>query len=166
MLSRDPAGHMVLIGVLGIALLAPLCAAANDPEPKKKEKDAVITEEDLARRYGASDPAAAQTGKQAAKPDAAPLPGEETAGEVLRKALETEKRKVEIVSSIERLRKRIAALRNPFLPRIPETEQEKRQEQGMDAAAKVELLERRIGNLEKELERLGTEEKAPPAAGR
>lgn len=167
MLATVLTGRILLIGALGIALWAPAGASGDDRKTDGKEREPVITEADLVDRYGAPAPTPAPAGARTVRTEAAPAEGDgETIGKSLQKAMKVERRKAEIDGSIERLRKRIASLRNPFLPRIRETEREKEQEKGMDSAARIGLLERRIAALEKERESLETETKALPATGR
>jgi hypothetical protein len=138
-----------MVTILLLAASVPFGAAE---EEKKKTKEKVVTTEDLIERYGAPEPPkpgkpVADTGKPAGK---APAAGDEQdAGEV-----NAAKRRKEIDRETTRLRKRIASLRNPYLPRVKETEQESEAEKGMDSAQKIESIEKRIAALEAERKKL------------
>lgn len=60
-------------------------------------------------------------------------------------------RAAEIESEIDRLRKRILGMRNPYLPRGKATEEEREKEKGKDNAERVKMLEEKIDRLEQEL---------------
>lgn len=60
----------------------------------------------------------------------------------------------EIESELDRLRKRLIGMRNPYLPRGKATEEEREQERGQDNVARVRSIEEKILTLEQELLRI------------
>jgi hypothetical protein len=60
-------------------------------------------------------------------------------------------RAAEIRGEIDRLRKRILGMRNPYLPDGKATDEEREKEQGKDNAERVKMLEQKIERLEQEL---------------
>ncbi|MBP7147016.1 MAG: hypothetical protein KBD01_05690 [Acidobacteria bacterium] len=135
-------------------------------DPKTGKKVIVITNADLERIYGpeagqepapspaisgqpvegvaAGEPPVQGVTDVPATPPGAPAPGDKRA-------------------ELERLKKKALSLRNPFVPRVPQTEEEARGEQGLDNAQRVTATEKRIAELEAELaKQQGTE---PPAPG-
>jgi hypothetical protein len=66
-------------------------------------------------------------------------------------------REAEIASikqEIARLRRRIQSLRNPYLPRVERTEEEKQREEGKDQRERIALVEKRLVELQERLARL------------
>lgn len=127
----------------------------------------VFTNDTLTNRYGAPDPApepqagaptpqpspgTAPTGDPAAEPNAAP--GAEGDAESTMSPEERTQRIAEIQAEIGRLEKRTLAIKNPFSARVPPTDEEQTNEQGMTAPEKVQSVESEIAKLKAELQEL------------
>ena len=65
-----------------------------------------------------------------------------------------EERRAEIEKQLQRLKKREASIRNPYLPRVEPTEEEKKREEGKDNATRIKMIRERIKKLEAELQAL------------
>lgn len=149
--TRWTAKIAVVLLLLGTAVLA------EDPpkkEEEKKEESPAYTNEDLQERYGTPEPAkpASPPAGEEAKP-VKPTDPKQPAAEPMGPA-EKAKRRAAIETELDRLRKRLASLHNPFLPRVKPTEEEKEREKTMDNAARVREVEARIQKLETELKKL------------
>lgn len=138
-----------------VAVLAGLTAGAGEPEkkkakePKEPEKKEAVTNETLKEKYG--DPAPAEPSHEAAK-------GEPLSKKVKPKpamtAEERGKRIAELKTEQDRLQRRIMSLKNPFLPKVPPTEEEKKAEEGKGADERVRMLEERLALTEAEMKKL------------
>jgi hypothetical protein len=60
-------------------------------------------------------------------------------------------RAAQLESEIDRLKKRLLGLRNPYLPRGKASDKERKQEEGKNAAERVRMIEQKIDRLEQEL---------------
>jgi len=146
------------VAVLGVSL-----AAAGEPEKKQakekqeQEKKEVVTNETLKKKYG--EPAPAVPPKEAAKDETSPKPAKPAAAkaEPDRTALIADLKKEQA-----RLKRRIQSLKNPFLPREPPTDQERKAEEGKGADERVRMLEERLARIGDELKEL----EEPPGRSR
>ncbi len=137
----------VLVAVLGLPW-----AVAGEPEKKpakeqkKQETQEVITNETLKKKYGKPEPAAPP--KKAEKSEAAPK-----AARPVQAPAEPDPalRIAELKKEEDRLQRRIKSLKNPFLPRVPPTEEEKTAEEGKKADERVRMLEKRLAEVRAEL---------------
>ncbi len=152
-----------LVATILVAALGLPWAVAGEPEKKKakekkeQEKQEVITNETLKKKFGEPEPAAAP--KKADKGEAAPkatppAPASAEPDPALRIA--------ELKKEEQRIRRRIKSLKNPFLPRVPPTEEESKAEEGKGADERVQMLEKRLVEIKDELKKL---EKPPGRTG-
>ena len=146
-----------LILVLLVTVLAMTCSVAGEPEKKeakeekKQEKQEVVTNETLKKKYGEPAPAPAVPGKEAQQEKVSPKkdqpaavsPGKDHAARI-----------VELKQEEVRLNKRIRSLKNPFLPKVPQTDEEKKAEEGKGSDERVRMLEKRLVVIGDELSRL------------
>jgi len=134
---------------------------AGKPTGEKAELPAVITNDFLQRYRDAStaeaasdEPAAPKAkarpgGAKSAKPGAEPGPAK--AAEPKMSEAERSARIAEIDAELERLDRRILALKNPLLRgTVPPTEEEKQDEKGMNNIEMIQSTEQRIAELKSE----------------
>ena len=150
------------VAVLGFSL-----AVAGEPdkkqakEKKEQEKQEVITNETLKKKYGepAPTPAPAPPPKEATKGEAAQKPAKPAAAEA-------EPDLAALIAKLKkeqaRLQRRIQSLKNPFLPRVPLTEEEQKAEEGKGSDERVRMLEERLARIGGELKEL----EEPPGRSR
>jgi hypothetical protein len=121
---------------------------------EKSNETFVFTNDDLEARYGSREPARrAAVPLKPAAPKSLDPKGKSKQPSNPEAEIEAENaaRRAEIEAEIERLRKREASLRNPFLPRVETTDEEKQREAGKDNATRLHEVQQRIRELEKEL---------------
>jgi len=153
-------------------------APAEDSDETLIEETAEVppgafTNEDLKQRFGSDEEAAPETDEDAAPEtdeDAAEVETEvpaepETAAEPAEPALSPEERAQlisEIDDEIERLDKRLLALKNPLLAgTVPPTPEEQTEEAGLGNAERLRRTEEKIDELKTTLEELRSEPEAP-----
>jgi hypothetical protein len=120
-------------------------------EETPQAPSSAYTNQDLQQRFGSAEPAEAQTpatepaeAPAVTEPGEPPLPPEERARQI-----------AEIDAELERLEKRLVAVRNPLLAgTAPATEEERAEEQGMDNAERLRRIEAKIEELQATLEEL------------
>ncbi len=142
-----------------VAGRAGLSVGAGEPEKKKEkgakepEKQEVVTNETLTKKYGEAVPAGppheadkSDPLSKKVKPKLEPKPAmtEEERG----------KRIADLKTEQDRLKRRILSIKNPFLAKVPPTEAEKKAEKGKGAAERVRMLEERLARLGEELSKL------------
>ena len=147
--------RILAIAIL-VAVLGAMGVVAGEPEKKQAEekkepeKQEVVTNETLKKKYGEPEPAT---------PPQPPMKGTPSpkAEEPTPAAQETDQagRVVELKKEEERLNRRIQSLKNPFLPKVPLTDEEKKDEAGKGADVRVRMLEERLAKIRDELKRLG-----------
>jgi hypothetical protein len=103
----------------------------SNPSPKSPEYDELLKDD---RKEGSK---GQQRGRRLGKQ--AP-PGTNSA-----------ERAEQLESEIDRLKKRLLGLRNPYLPRGKASEKERKREEGKNAAERVRMIEEKIDRLEQEL---------------
>jgi hypothetical protein len=152
----------LVFAVILLAVLAGSGAVAGAPEKKKakekkEDKQEVITNETLKRKYGEPEPARPprEAGRSEAPPEPAPPKPAMTEPERSKRIAELGKEQV-------RLQRRIQSLKNPFLPRVPLTEEEQKAEEGKGADERVRMLEERLARIGHELKEL----EEPPGRSR
>jgi len=145
-----------LLITLLLALLGVSGSVSGEPEKKQAkekkdpEKQEVVTNETLKKKYGEPAPEAPAKEtqkieiikKKTAKPSAAGADADRTA------------RIAELNKAEERLVRRIQSLKNPFLPKVPLTDEEKKAEEGKRSDERVQMLEERLVSIQNELEKL------------
>ena len=143
------------VAALGVSLAAP--GEPEKKQAKEKKEQEVVTNETLKKKYG--EPAPAVPPKEASKDKASPKPAKPAAAEAEpdRTALIADLKKEQA-----RLQRRIRSLKNPFLPRVPPTEEEQKAEEGKGADERVRMLEERLTRIGDELKEL---EKPPGRSG-
>jgi hypothetical protein len=143
---------------------------AEEAEVEAEATPGAFTNEDLKERFGADEDAAAETeevaeeaeAEAAAEPEATTEP--EAPAEPTEPALSPEERArliSEIDEELERLDKRLLALKNPLLAgTVQQTPEERTEETGLDNAERLRRTEEKIDELKATLEELRSE--SPP----
>ena len=149
----------ILVVPVLVAVLAGLTAGAGEPEKKKEketkepDKQEVVTNETLKKKYGEAAPA--EPPQEADKSE--PL-SKKVKSKLEPKPAMTEeergKRIADLKTEQDRLKRRILSIKNPFLAKVPPTEAEKKAEKGKGAAERVRMLEERLARLGEELSKL------------
>jgi hypothetical protein len=127
-----------------------------------------FTNEDLKERFGPDEDAATESGEAVEEAEAeAEAPAEpEDAAEPAEPALSPAERAQlvsEIDDELERLEKRLLALKNPLLAgTVPPTAEEQTEEEGLDNAERLRRTEEKIDELKTTLEELRSESEGPP----
>lgn len=125
--------------------------------PKKKGK-VVITNDDLERMFGrsrvsATPPANARKPSSSTASSAATAATTEQPAARQSRAEQVAKAR-ELEQQIQRLRKNISAMRNPYLAPPKQTEEEKNAQQGLDNRQRIAQTEKQIQELEQQLAKL------------
>ncbi len=128
--------------------------------PTRKEPNGevriVITNDSLTQRYGRSD-------AKPRSPDYTPFLGEldKQAKKEARKERRASRRQADkqaqinkIQADLDRLKKKLLGLRNPYLPRGKSTKKETAAQKGMDNVQRVKVTKEEIARLEQELLKL------------
>jgi hypothetical protein len=149
----------LMVAVLGLGSIV-----AGEPEKKKskdakdQEKEEVVTNDTLKKKYGEPAPAPAAPTKEARKESALPKkdqPAPVSTGP------DRAARIAELKQEEERLNKRIKSLKNPFLPRVPLTDEEKKAEEGKGSDERVRMLEKRLAGIGEERKQLQASGRTP-----
>ncbi|MBD3868928.1 MAG: hypothetical protein IFK94_12440 [Acidobacteria bacterium] len=149
----------LFVTVLGLAGVI-----AGEPEKKQKnekkepEKQEVVTNETLKKKYGEPAPAPAAPTKKEDRVE--PLPRADQPAPVSPEK-DRKARIAELNKEQERLRSRIKSLKNPFLPRVPLTDEEKKAEEGKGSDERVRMLEKLLAGIGEELKQLQVSGRTP-----
>ncbi len=112
----------------------------------------------LKKKYGEPAPAPAAPTKKEDRVE--PLPRADQPAPVSPEK-DRKARIAELNKEQERLRSRIKSLKNPFLPRVPLTDEEKKAEEGKGSDERVRMLEKLLAGIGEELKQLQVSGRTP-----
>lgn len=145
----------ILVAALGFPWASAGAPEKKQPkDEKKQEKQEVITNETLKQKYGRPEPVNPKPEGKKAEP--APKPARPTTASP---EPDPALRIAELKKEEDRIQRRIQSLKNPFLPKVPPTEEENKAEAGKEAGERIRMLEERLRKIRTELGEL----EKPPA---
>lgn len=152
---------MVPLFILSLAMIATPAQPQEEKEKEKEDEPYVYTNEDLKKYATEEEP------EEEGEEETEEITSDKVE-EMIKELEEPEKirrwKEAKIKAAEERikqaemrldyLRKKKASIQNPLLPRPEPTEEDAREESGMDNVRRLERTEKQIGEAEEELDRL------------